>query len=57
MAKFRVTATMDVSYEAEIEAPTSQDAWNIAANDDGDVNWFNRGGDDWELQSIIKVKE
>ena len=36
MPKYKITATMDVGYSAEIEAESEEEAWEIACNDDFD---------------------
>ena len=36
MPKFKVTATMDVGYEAVVEARNQAEAWQMAADSGGD---------------------
>ena len=56
MTKYKVTATMDVGYVAEIEAENVEKAWEIAKNGDGD--WVKADtGHDWTVESIVEVKE
>ena len=56
MTKYKVTATMDVGYVAEIEAENVEKAWEIAKNGDGD--WVKADtGHDWTVESIVEVKD
>ena len=61
MPKFKVTATMDVGYEAIVEAPNERAAWDIAADsgmDDGTVDWFQVDqGHDWTLENVCEVED
>ena len=53
--KYKVTATMDVGYVAEIEAESEEKAWEIANSDDAD--WVKQDdGHDWTVESIREVK-
>ena len=57
MAKFKVTATMDVAYEAIIEAPSALSAWEIA-NNDSNLEWVKvDDGHDWTLENISEVTD
>ena len=54
MAKYRVTATMDVGYV--IEASTKDEAWQIAKEGDGD--WVKADdGHDWTVENITEVED
>tara|TARA_R100000900_G_C3295153_1_gene156566 strand:+ start:272 stop:487 length:216 start_codon:yes stop_codon:yes gene_type:complete len=58
MPKFKVTATMDVGYEAIVEAPNEEAAWDIAADSGGDgtVDWVQVDqGHDWTLENVYEV--
>jgi deoxyribose-phosphate aldolase len=56
MTKYKVIATMDVGYVAEIEAENVEKAWEIAKNGDGD--WVKADtGHDWTVESIVEVKD
>lgn len=56
MTKYKVTATMDVGYIAEIEAESKDKAWEIANNGDGD--WVKADtGHDWTVESIVEVQK
>ena len=56
MPEYKVTATMDVGYEAIIEADTIEDAWAIARNGD-EADWEQTdNGHDWTLENISEVK-
>ena len=54
--KYKVTATMDVGYVAEIEAESEEEAWEIARDDDA-ADWVKQDdGHDWTVESIREVK-
>ena len=59
MPKFKVTATMDVGYEAIVEAPDEDTAWNMVteeANEDSWVGWVQvDDGHDWTLENIWEI--
>jgi len=60
MAKFKVTATMDVGYEAIVEAPDEDTAWDIAADTGvwtgSTVAWVQVDqGHDWTLENVWEV--
>ena len=60
MPKFKVTATMDVAYEAIVEAPNEEVAWDIAADSGGDgtVDWVQVDqGHDWTLENVCEVSD
>ena len=56
MTKYRVTATMDVGYEAIIEADSEDEAWAIARGDRfEEADWEKTdNGHDWTLENIWK---
>lgn len=39
MPKFKVTATMDVAYEAVVTARNEAEAWQIARDDVAAIEW------------------
>ena len=60
MPKFKVTATMDVGYEAIVEAPDEDTAWDIAADTGvwtgSTVAWVQVDqGHDWTLENVWEV--
>tara|TARA_A100001391_G_C4980702_1_gene255237 strand:+ start:277 stop:483 length:207 start_codon:yes stop_codon:yes gene_type:complete len=58
MAKFKVTATMDVSYELIVEAPDEDTAWKIADETDDTDEWVQVDeGHDWTLENVLEVKD
>jgi hypothetical protein len=60
MPKFKVTATMDVGYEAIIEAPDEDTAWELAGDSGGDctVAWVQVDqGHDWTLENVWGVSD
>jgi len=69
MPKFKVTATMDVAYEAIVEAPNEEAAWDIAADSGGDgttvyalirpsVDWVQVDqGHDWTLENVWEIDD
>ena len=59
MPEYKVTATMDVGYEAIIEADTEEEAWAIARGDRiSDPDWEKTDdGHDWTLENIWEVKD
>ena len=61
MPNFKVTATMDVGYEAIVEAPNERAAWDIAADsgmDDGTVDWVQVDqGHDWTLENVWEIDD
>ena len=56
MPKFKVTATMDVGYVAEIEARNEAEAWQMAEDNDADWLQINEGHD-WTLEGIKEVSD
>ena len=58
MAKYKVTATMDVGYTAIIEADSEDEAWAIARGDSiSDPAWENKDhGHEWTLENIYELK-
>ena len=60
MPKFKVTATMDVGYEAVVEAPNEEAAWDIAVDsgvwDGSTVDWVQADqGHDWTLENVWEI--
>lgn len=56
MAKFKVTATMDVGYELIVNAPDEDTAWKIA--EENDTDWVKADdGHDWTLESISEEED
>ena len=55
MPKYRVTATMDVGYEAIVEAPDEDTAWSIAPSCTGWVQVDE--GHDWTLEGISEIDD
>ena len=51
---------MDVGYEAVVEAPNEEAAWDIAADSGGDgtVDWVQvDNGHDWTLENVYEVSD
>ena len=59
MTKYKVTATMDVGYEAIIEADSEDEAWAIARGDRfEEADWEKTdNGHDWTLENIWKHED
>lgn len=63
MAKFKVTATMDVAYEIFIEASNEDEAWKVAdkmgapSNIDDEVWTRVDNGHDWTLENIWEISD
>lgn len=60
MPMYKVTATMDVGYEAIVEAPNEEAAWGIAddSGGDGTVDWVQVDrGHDWTLENVWEVSD
>ena len=60
MQTYKVTATMDVDYEAIVEAPNEEAAWGIAADSGGDgtVDWVQVDrGHDWTLENVWEIDD
>ena len=62
MPKFKITATMDVGYEAIVEAPDEDTAWDIAVDsgvwDGSTVDWVQADqGHDWTMEGIWEVSD
>jgi hypothetical protein len=57
MPKFKVTATLDVGFEAIIEADDTSEAWLIASKEEG-ADWEKTDdGHDWTLENIWEVED
>jgi hypothetical protein len=54
MAKFKVTATMDVGYELIVEAKSEAEAWEFAGTADVE-GWECKGGQDWTMENIWEI--
>jgi hypothetical protein len=56
MAKFKVTATMDVGYELIVEAKSEAEAWEFAGTADVE-GWKCKGGQDWTMENIWEITD
>ena len=57
MPKYKITATMDVGYSAEIEAESEAEAWEIACNED-EADWEQTDdGHDWTVENIKEIDQ
>lgn len=56
MAKFKVTATMDVGYELIVEAKSEAEAWEFAGTADVE-GWECKGGQDWTMENIREITD
>jgi len=53
MPKFKVTATMDVAYEAVVTARNEDEAWQMANDDFATIEWVQTDeGHDWTLENV-----
>tara|TARA_R100001591_G_scaffold29155_4_gene40177 strand:- start:3559 stop:3777 length:219 start_codon:yes stop_codon:yes gene_type:complete len=58
MPKFKVTATMDVAYEAIVEAPDADIAWTEVNGGHIDAEWVKvDDGHDFTLEKISEVTD
>ena len=58
MPKFKITATMDVGYEAIVEAPDEDIAWTEVRGGHIDVEWVRvDDGHDWTQESIEEITD
>tara|TARA_R100000278_G_scaffold3631_2_gene6433 strand:- start:985 stop:1167 length:183 start_codon:yes stop_codon:yes gene_type:complete len=58
MPKFKITATMDVAYEAIVEAPDADIAWTEVNGGHIDAEWVKvDDGHDFTLEDISEVKD
>ena len=56
MPKFKVTATMDVGYEAVVTARNEDEAWQMANDDFATIDWVQTDeGHDWTLEDVREV--
>ena len=56
MPKFKVTATMDVSYEAVVTASNEDEAWQMANDDFATIEWVQTDeGHDWTLENVWEI--
>jgi hypothetical protein len=56
MAKFKVTATMDVGYELIVEAKSEAEAWEFAGTADVE-GWECKGSQDWTMENIWEITD
>lgn len=56
MAKFKITATMDVGYELIVEAKSEAEAWEFAGTADVE-GWECKGGQDWTMENIWEITD
>jgi len=55
MPKFKVTATMDVGYEAVVTARNEDEAWQMANDDFATIDWVQTDeGHDWTLEDVCE---
>ena len=58
MPKFKVTATMDVGYEAVVTARNEDEAWQMANDDFATIEWVQTDeGHDWTLENVYEVND
>ena len=58
MPKFKVTATMDVGYEAVVTARNEDEAWQMANDDFATIEWVQTDeGHDWTLEDVSGVSD
>ena len=62
MPKFKVTATMDVGYEAIVEAPNEEAACDMAVDSGvwigSPVDWVQADqGHDWTMENIWEISD
>ena len=56
MKKWTVRADSTTTYEAEVEADTEEEAWDIAFNLDGSL--FNSlDNADWNVYDVVQIEE
>ena len=56
MKKWTVRADSTTTYEAEVEADTEEEAWNMALNLDGSL--FNSlDNADWNVYDVVQTEE
>ena len=56
MKKWAVRADSTTTYEAEVEADTGEEAWDIALNLDGSL--FNSlDNADWNVYDVVQIEE
>ena len=57
MPKYRVTATMDVAYEAVVTARNETEAWQMAKDDDT-IEWVQTDeGHDWTVENVKGIED
>ena len=58
MPKFKITATMDVGYEAVVTARNEAEAWKMANDDFATIEWVQTDeGHDWTLEDVYEVSD
>ena len=58
LPKFKVTATMDVGYEAVVTARNEAEAWQMANDDVAPIEWVQTDeGHDWTLENVYEVED
>ena len=58
MPKFKVTATMDVGYEAVVTARNEAEVWQMANDDFATIEWVQTDeGHDWTLEDVYEVSD
>jgi threonine dehydratase len=58
MPKFKVTATMDVGYEAVVTARNEDEAWQMANDDVATIEWVQTDeGHDWTLENVCEADD
>ena len=56
MPKFKITATMDVAYEAVVTARNEAEAWQMANDGFATIEWVQTDeGHDWTLEDVREV--
>ena len=58
MPKFKITATMDVAYEAVVTARNEAEAWQMANDDFATIEWVQTDeGHDWTLENVCEADD
>ena len=58
MPKFKVTATMDVAYEAVVTARNEAEAWQMARDNVAAIEWVQTDeGHDWTLEDVKEIED
>ena len=57
MAKFRITASEMVYYEADVEAENEQEAMDKAWTDsDGNIDWYQYDSSDYQIDGATEIE-